>query len=152
MPESRFKTHLVRQARIRDGHRILDLGCRTATPTILIKQSHPDTEVVGLDGDDKVLEIARKKAVKASAEITLHKGMAFNLPYLDNSFDRVVSSLVLHHLTAENKQRTLKEVLRVLRPDGELHIADFVRPHRSKDELGKVSGLADLLLYPSWIS
>lgn len=145
LPEARFKTYLVRQAGIQGGHRVLDLGCGTATLTILIKKSHPDTEVIGLDGDDKVLEIARKKAAKAGAEITLHEGMAFDLPYPDSSFDRVVSSLVLHHLTAENKQRTLKEVLRVLRPHGELHVADFVRPHRSKDELDKVSGLAEIM-------
>jgi ubiquinone/menaquinone biosynthesis C-methylase UbiE len=131
MPESRFKSHLVKQAHIQKGHRILDLGCGTATLTILIKQTHPDTEVIGLDGDAKILAIARKKAAKAGVEITLHQGMAFQLPYAENAFDRVLSSLVLHHLTVDNKRRTLAEMFRVLEPGGELHIADFKRPNKS---------------------
>ena len=36
---------------------------------------------------------------------------------------------MLHHLTTEYKRRALSEVYRVLRPGGELHIADFGRPH-----------------------
>jgi ubiquinone/menaquinone biosynthesis C-methylase UbiE len=51
--------------------------------------------------------------------------MAFELPYPDASFDRVISSLLFHHLTRENKERTLREVFRVLRPGEELHVADW---------------------------
>ena len=128
MPEDRFKRHLIRQAGIQKGHRVLDLGCGTGTLTILIKQIHPESEVVGLDGDPRVLEIARAKAKKAGVEIAFHEGMAFQLPYPDGSFDRVLCSLVLHHLTTENKRRALNEVYRVLRPGGELHVADLGKP------------------------
>lgn len=131
MPESKFKSRLIKQAHIQSGQRVLDLGCGTATLTILIKQTHPDTEVIGLDGDSKVLEIARRKAAKADAEITLHKGLATQLPYSDKSFNRVLSSLVFHHLTTENKRLALAEVFRVLRLGGELHVADFARPNKS---------------------
>jgi ubiquinone/menaquinone biosynthesis C-methylase UbiE len=129
MREDRFKRELVRQAQIQRGHHILDLGCGTGTLTILIKKLHPDSEVVGLDGDPKVLEIARAKAAKAGLEISLDLGMAFELPYPDNSFDRVLSCLMFHHLSTENKHQTLKEVHRVLRSGGEIHIADFGKPH-----------------------
>jgi ubiquinone/menaquinone biosynthesis C-methylase UbiE len=128
MPEDRFKRHLIRQARIQRGHRVLDLGCGTGTLTILTRQMHPESVVVGLDGDPKVLEIARAKAKKAGVEIAFQEGMAFQLPYPDGTFDRVLCSLVLHHLTTENKQRALIEVHRVLRPGGELHVADFGKP------------------------
>ena len=131
MHESEFKRHLVDQAQIGKSHRVLDLGCGTATLTILIKQIHPDSEVVGLDGDPKILEIARKKAGEAGVDIALDHGMAFQLPYPDDSFDRVFSSLVLHHLTTENKHRTLKQVFRVLRPGGQLHFVDFGKPHNA---------------------
>ncbi len=40
-----------------------------------------------------------------------------------------MSSLVIHHLTTENKRRAFKEIYRVLRPGGELHVLDFGRPH-----------------------
>ena len=129
MREDRFKRHLIRQAQIKPGHGVLDLGCGTGTLTILVKQTHPQSEVVGLDGDPKVLAIARAKATKAGLETTFDLGMAFEMPYPDHSFDRVLSSLVLHHLTTENKQRALHEVYRILRPGGELHVVDFGRPH-----------------------
>jgi len=131
MREEMFKRELIRQANISAGQRVLDLGCGTATLTILIKQSRPDAEVVGLDGDVQVLEIGRAKAAKAGVDITLDHGMAFQLPYLDGSFDRVVSSLVFHHLSREDKQRAMNEVFRVLRPGGELHLADLGKPQHA---------------------
>jgi ubiquinone/menaquinone biosynthesis C-methylase UbiE len=140
MPETKFKSHLIEQAHIQTGHRVLDLGCGTATLTILIKETHPDTEVTGLDGDAGILEIARQKAAKAGAEITLEKGMAFQLPYAENSFDRVLSSLVLHHLTIDNKRRTLAEVFRVLEPDGELHVVDFKRANKTLSTMLQAAG------------
>jgi len=126
--ESVFKHQLVEQARIQSGQRVLDLGCGTATLTLLIKETHPESEVVGLDGDLRVLDIARTKVVKSGEEVILHQGMAFELPYPDSAFDRVVSSLVLHHLTREAKARALREAFRVLRPDGELHVVDLGKP------------------------
>ena len=43
----------------------------------------------------------------------------------------MLSSLVFHHLTTEDKRRALAECDRVLRPGGELHIADWGRPHNA---------------------
>lgn len=131
MGEFAFKRQLVRQAGIEKGNRVLDLGCGTATLTLLIKKTHPEAKVVGLDGDLKVLEIAKAKAVKTGLKIALDRGMAFELPYPDNSFDRVLSSLVFHHLTRDNKVRTLREVFRVLKPGGELHVADWGKPQNT---------------------
>ena len=128
MREETFKSALIRQAEIRPGMRVLDLGCGTGTLTILIKQTHPESEVTGLDGDREVLQIAKTKAAKTGVEIIFDLGMAFQLPYPEGSFDRVLTSLVLHHLTRDDKQRAMGEVYRVLRPGGELHIVDFGRP------------------------
>ena len=131
MRESTFMRTLVEQANIKNGYRLLDLGCGTATLTILIKKAHPGTEVTGLDGDPKILGIARAKVAKEGLGIFLDTGMSFELPYPDSSFDRVVSSLVFHHLTTENKARTFKDIFRVLKPGGELHVADFGKPHNA---------------------
>lgn len=131
MREGLFKLRLVRQANIRTGHRVLDLGCGTATLTILAKQAQPDAQIIGLDGDQRILEIARAKVAKAGLVIALDRGMAYDLPYAANSFDRVLCSLVIHHLTRANKLRALKEVMRVLKPGGELHVADFGKPHNA---------------------
>lgn len=140
MPESKFKSQLVRQACVRAGQRVLDVGCGTAMLTILIKQTHAEAEVFGLDGDANILEIARRKAAKAGVSLTFQEGMAYSLPYADASFDRVLSSLMFHHLTPENKRRALVEVFRVLRPDGELHLADFSKPNASLPEMFREAG------------
>ncbi len=129
MPELRLKTHLVDQAKIELGHRVLDLGCGTGTLAILVKQMSPQSEVVGLDGDPRILDIARGKAERARVGIAFDLGMAFELPYRDNSFDHVLSSFVFHHLPTENKDRTLREVFRVLRSGGKLTVLDLGKPH-----------------------
>ncbi len=126
--ELTFKRRLVEQMDIKKGYRILDLGCGTATLIILIKKAHPDAEVIGLDIDPKILEIAKSKIRTEGLNITLDQGNARDLPYPDNSFDLVVSSLVFHHLTRENKARTFAEIFRILKPGGELHVADFGTP------------------------
>jgi len=74
--------------------------------------------VIGLDCDPKILKIAKSKVAREGLSIVLDLGMTFELPYYDNSFDRV-------------KVRTLKEIFRVIRPGGEFHLADFGKPHNA---------------------
>ena len=129
MQEEHFKRHLIEQAQIQPDQRVLDVGCGTGTLTIMIKQAYPNSKVTGLDGDPQVLEIARRKANRAGALITFDEGMAYQLPYPEASFDRVLSSMVFHHLMTQDKERTLAEIYRVLKPNGELHLVDFGEPH-----------------------
>ncbi len=131
MCEYKFKRPLIYQAQIQKDHRILDLGCGTATLTIFIKQIHPEAEVIGLDSDPTVLAIARIKSIKAEVNINLDRGQVSELPYPNNFFDRVLSSLFFHHLTHDNKICALREILRVLKPNGELHVVDFGKPKSS---------------------
>jgi len=128
MQEEHFKRELIRQAGIQPGQQVLDLGCGTATLTVMVKQVHPEAEVTGLDGDPQVLQIGRAKAEKAGVTLTLDQGMSYELPYPEASFDRVLSSLMFHHLTTPDKQRAIQEVYRVLRPGGSFLIVDFGRP------------------------
>jgi len=125
--EQTFKNHLVDQANIRPEHSVLDLGCGTGTLAILLKQTQFRARIVGLDADEEVLAKARRKALDAGADVEFDQGFSDRLPYPDQSFDRVVSSLFLHHLTPTQKRVTLREVVRVLRPGGEVHIADWGR-------------------------
>lgn len=115
-PESGIKTALIAQARIQSGQTLLDVGCGTGTLTVLIKQTEPDAIVYGLDVDSQVLGIARRKAEQAGEMIVLQQGTATCLPYPDESFDRVFTSLMLHHLTRQDKQQMLREAFRVLKP------------------------------------
>jgi ubiquinone/menaquinone biosynthesis C-methylase UbiE len=131
MRERTFKRRLIEQARIPDAASVLDLGCGTGTLTIMLKHVCPRADVRGLDGDPKALQIAELKSERAGVEISFDRGLAYDLPYPDHNFDRVLSSLVFHHLSRERKGETLAEVARVLRPGGSLHIVDFGPPRSS---------------------
>ncbi len=128
MGEGRFKPEWVRRMRIESGMRVLDFGCGTGTLTLLVWQMHPDARIVGFDGDRQVLTRARAKALRRQAPIGWVQALAWQLPYPDASFNRVLCSLVLHHLNSENELWALRQVYRVLRPGGELHVLDFGPP------------------------
>lgn len=108
-------------------HRILDIGCGTGTFAIAIKGWLPSADVVGLDPDPKALARGRRKANRAGLSICFDQGFANALPYPDASFDRVFSTLMFHHLPHEAKLATMREVRRVLKAGGSLHVLDFER-------------------------
>lgn len=126
--EKKFKTALIEQAHFAEGQRILDLACGTGTLAILIKRKYAKTEVIGIDGDANILAIAKRKAQNSGVQIVFEEEVSFSLPYPNESFNRVVSSLFFHHLTRVDKLLTLREVFRVLKSKGELHIADWGLP------------------------
>lgn len=125
--ELTFKSALIEQANLSGADQVLDLACGTGTLTLWIKQRYPHIDITGIDGDPNVLALAARKMQVANLTLQLDHGLSFSLPYADASFDRVVSSLFLHHLSWPDKQRTARELFRVLRPSGELHIADWGR-------------------------
>jgi ubiquinone/menaquinone biosynthesis C-methylase UbiE len=117
---------MITLARLRDGHQVLDVGCGTGNLLRSTGKRHPKVEFFGLDPDPKALVRARRKARRAGVTVRLDRGFAQELPYPDGSFDRVFSSLMLHHLDSASKDELLAEVRRVLRPDGLLVLADAV--------------------------
>jgi SAM-dependent methyltransferase len=122
---------LIEQAEIKSGIRVLDIGCGTGSMAVLIKKLHSDAEVVGIDPDPAAVSICTRKASRAGLSIEFDRGFADHMPYADASFDRVFSSLMFHHLAADEKSATLREIRRVLKTGGSLHLLDFVREHGS---------------------
>lgn len=131
-----LRAALLEQADIRPGHRVLDIGCGTGTLAVMIKRQYPDVEIVGLDPDPRALVRAGRKFQSAVLSIQLDRGFADALPYADGSFDRVFSSFMFHHLEVADRQATLREVGRVLKPGGELHLLDFSMPE--KGSMGRI--------------
>ncbi len=120
----------VARAEIEPDHNVLEIGCGTGNLTLMLKRSHPEARVVGLDPDPKALARARAKAARGALTIELDQGFSQELPYPDTSFDVVFSSFMFHHLDLPTKEATLREVGRVLVPGGSLHLVDFGGPAR----------------------
>ena len=116
---------LLEQASLQPHFKVLDVGCGTGTVVVLIKQQHPGIELIGLDPDPKALAIAAAKAARAGVTIRFDRGFADLLPYEDASFDRVFSSLMLHHVRGDDRPKVLAEIRRVLKPGGSLEFVDI---------------------------
>lgn len=116
---------LVQHADVRPGSRVLEIGCGTANVALAAKRRQPTAEVHGLDPDPVMLARARRKAARQALALELCRGFSEHLPYPDAAFDRVISAYMFHHLGPEARRDTLREVVRVLRPGGSLHLLDF---------------------------
>lgn len=87
---------LIDQAAIRPSHRVLEIGCGTG-----------------------------QKIERSAFSVRLDHGFSDKLPYADDSFDRVLSAFMFHHLERPEKEKTLHETRRVLVGGGSLHLLDF---------------------------
>ena len=126
---------LVQRARIAPGLRVLEIGCGTGNLALAAKRACPAAEVTGLDPDPAALAKGRRKAGRARLTLRFDQGFAQALPYPDASFDRVLSSLMFHHLDDADRPRALREVRRVLAPGGSLHLLDFAGSHHGSRRL-----------------
>ena len=123
---------LVAQAELADGLRILEIGCGTGNVTTRVKRAAPGADVVGTDPDPLALARSQRKA-RGLAGIRFQRAYAQELPFADGEFDRVLSSMMLHHLDDDAKSATAAEIHRVLRPGGTLHILDIGGPMTAHD-------------------
>jgi ubiquinone/menaquinone biosynthesis C-methylase UbiE len=122
------RRRLLEQATVRASQRVLDVGCGTGSLAVLIKQRYPAVEVVAVDPDPKALARAERKARRAGVAIRFDRGFGDALGYTDARFDRVFSSMMFHHLDAQGQAGMLREIRRVLKPGGRLHLLDFAGP------------------------
>ena len=127
----------VAKVELFDGVRVLEIGCGTGNITQRLKRAEPGAQVTGVDPDPRALARAGRK-LRTAAGISFDRGYAQELPYADGSFDRVLSSMMLHHLDDDVKAAAVAEVLRVLRPGGSMHIVDVVGPHGASAHDGTV--------------
>ncbi|OMC32839.1 SAM-dependent methyltransferase [Mycobacterium colombiense] len=112
---------LIAQAELTDARRVLEIGCGTGNLIIRAKRGYPRSEAVGCDPDPRALDRARRK----TNAVRFEQGYAERLPYADGEFDRVLSSMMLHHVNGDAKTAAADEVFRVLRPGGSLHLVDI---------------------------
>jgi len=122
--ENIVKQALLAQAALRPDYFVLDLGCGLGTLAHEAARKYPGVRVVGLDGDPAILRLGRTAKGNPNG-VELLQGFSQALPFPRHSFDVVLSSLLFHHLLPDAKAATLAEAHRILRPGGQLHIADW---------------------------
>lgn len=125
---SRMHAMLIEHAGLKPTFKVLDVGCGTGTLAVTIKRQFPTVDVVALDPDLKALARGERKARKANVAIQFDRGFSDALPYERQQFDRVFSSMMFHHLVEDDKEPTLREIRRVLKPGGRLELLDFEGP------------------------
>jgi ubiquinone/menaquinone biosynthesis C-methylase UbiE len=124
-------------ARLQPGEQALDVGCGTGTLALEVARRVGRTgRVVGIDPSAKQIARARAKAARRHAPVEFQTAVIEQLPFSDQTFDVVFSTLMMHHLPAPLKRQGLAEIARVLNPSGRLVIGDFVR---KQDRTGRAA-------------
>ncbi len=127
--EARFRPALLELVASSPGALIVEVGCGTGTLTWMLAQRFPGARIAGVDLDQEALDLARAKSLDGVPAPAFREADARNLPFADGSADVVVTSLFFHHLLPQGKRQVLAEIRRVLRPGGQLVVADWGRPH-----------------------
>ncbi len=120
----RVHSELLDRAGVQPGHLVLEIGCGPGDLLMSLGRREPRAELTGIDPDPAALRKARRKAGRRGLSVRFEQAYADELPFPDASFDRVLSSYMLHHLDAEQQVAAMREARRVLRPGGELHVVD----------------------------
>jgi SAM-dependent methyltransferase len=107
---------------------VLDVGCGTGMLAIEVQRRVGSAgRVVGIDPASDQIARARAKAARRHLPVEFQIGVIEQLAFPDQTFDVVLSTLMMHHLPASLKRQGLAEIARVLKPGGRLVITDFKR-------------------------
>lgn len=115
---------------IRDGERVIDVGCGTGSLTFALPKAANIREIAAIDFSPVFVEEATRR--NSDPRITIQQGDACALAFGDNSFDRALSLLVLHFVPEARK--AIAEMRRVVRPGGVVAAAVW-------DHLGGMSAM-----------
>jgi ubiquinone/menaquinone biosynthesis C-methylase UbiE len=127
--EKALRRREVELALIKPGDAVLEIGCGTGSLTLAARaQAGPGGRVCGIDAAPEMIEAARRKAVKAAAEIDFQVGLIQKIPYPDGSFDEILCSFMIFHMSEGVRRKGFAEIRRVLKVGGRLLVVDLGMP------------------------
>jgi ubiquinone/menaquinone biosynthesis C-methylase UbiE len=127
--EGILREETVRMAQVKPGDSVLEVGCGTGTLTLAAKRlAGPNGKVYGIDVLPQMIELSRQKAALAGEEIGFQPGSINNIPFPENSFDAVMCSFMIFHMSEVTRNAGISEIYRVLKPEGRLLIVDMALP------------------------
>ena len=122
---SRLRQMVLDVAVLFGDQKLLDVGCGTGTLAIQAARRAGPGQVAGVDPAPRQIARARSKARQAGLDIDFQPGVIEKLPFPDAAFETVTCTLMMHHLPDELKRQGMAEIVRVLKPQGRLVVADF---------------------------
>ena len=111
------------------GMKALDLGCGPgALSFALAEKAYEDSLITGIDLSEDQLNFARKNSGQFRCSLEFRNISMDELPFPDNHFDIVMTSMALHETPPEVRRGAIKETARVLRKGGTFILVDWSRP------------------------
>lgn len=116
---------LFEAGQVDDGQKVLDVGCGFGGTIQQINAAHSNMDLTGLNIDPRQLAAAEAQTNPANGNtISWVEADACELPFEDNSFDRLLAVECIFHFPS--REKFLAEAARVLKPGGYLAVSDFV--------------------------
>ena len=104
---------------------ILDMGCTVGHSTVPFKELFPQAEVTGIDVGGPCVRYAHARAAAMGHPVHFLQRNAEETGFADESFDLIVSHILLHETSGKAMPRIFKECHRLLKPGGVMIHADL---------------------------
>ncbi|MQG39351.1 MAG: class I SAM-dependent methyltransferase [SAR202 cluster bacterium] len=118
---------------------VLEIGAGTGANFRFYK---PDTQLTVLEKNEYMFPKIIDSAIRCEIDVTSVRGTSYNIPFADNSFDSIVTTLVL--CTVDDLESTILEIKRVLKPGGAFYFYEHVK---SKE---RIRGKFEDYINPMW--
>ena len=127
--EDALRKMTVNLAQIKQGDCVLEIGCATGSLSLAAKrQVGQEGSVSAIDIIPGMIEVSKQKAAQAKMDVSFQVGNIQEIPFPDEHFDRVMCSFMIFHMSENVRNNGIKEIFRVLKPNGKLLVLDLALP------------------------